>query len=153
PFLVAMADLYEIRSLSRSAGVISAHQVRHLIKPEEKKAVAREVMNRKGDLFFSRAIILCEGITEEQVLPAMFSLYLGKSHLSAGISCVSVGGKGYRPFVAMAASFGIPVYILSDNDGDTQAEITRQISNLRRESDLTLSGEHFDVGYMGAGND
>ncbi|MBB1596300.1 ATP-dependent endonuclease [Achromobacter sp. UMC46] len=153
PFLVAMADLYEIRSLSRTAGVISTHQVRHLIKPEEKKAVAREVMNRKGDLFFSRAIILCEGITEEQVLPAMFSLYWGKSHLSAGISCVSVGGKGYRPFVAMAASFGIRVYILSDNDGDTKEEITRQISNLRKDSELTLTEDHFAVGYMDESND
>lgn len=153
PFLAAMADLYEIRSLSRVSGVISAHQIRHLITPEEKKVVAREVMNRKGDLFFSKAIILCEGITEEQVLPAMLDLYLGKSSLSAGVSCVSVGGKGYRPFVAMAISFGIPVYILSDNDGDTEQEISRQLANLKKDTALELSPDKFGVGFVAKGND
>lgn len=153
PFLAAMADLYEIRSLSRNSGNVQAHQVRHLIKPDEKKVVAREVMNRKGDLFFSRAIILCEGITEEQVLPAMLDLYLGRSSLSAGVSCVSVGGTNYRPFVAMAVSFGIPVFILSDNDGDIPGDISRQLQNLQNETDISLSKDSFGIGYVGAGND
>jgi putative ATP-dependent endonuclease of OLD family len=148
-----MADLYEIRSLVKTKNGIVMHKISHTMTNEDKKVVAREVLAKRGELLFAKCIILCEGITEEQVLPAMLELYLGNSPWNMGVSCVSVGGKNYSPFVRLASSFGIPTCILSDNDGSTKTEVEAQIRRLNRELDIPLGDNLYGVNYLNAGND
>ena len=40
--------------------------------PEELNRIEREVINTRGELLFSNAIVLCEGTTEEQAIPIYF---------------------------------------------------------------------------------
>ncbi|TOK94956.1 ATP-dependent endonuclease, partial [Vibrio parahaemolyticus] len=87
---------------------------------EDIKTLRREVMRLRGDILFSKALILFEGVSEEQILPAMFERYFDCSPFEVGVSCIAVGGKNYKPFIKMAGSFGIPVFIVSDNDGTTK---------------------------------
>jgi putative ATP-dependent endonuclease of OLD family len=70
-----------------------------------------------------------------------------------GVSCISVGGKNYAPFIKLACSLGIPVFVVSDNDGNTQNEIDAQISNIKRDSLLELGDDLFGVSYLSQGND
>lgn len=83
----------------------------------------------------------------------MFEVFSGGISLySLGISCVSVGGKTYPPFVKLACSLGIPTFIISDNDGTTKTEIETQIRKLT-EDNLLLTGNNFGVSFYGATND
>jgi len=153
PYLAAMAEITDIRSLSRSPNGVSMRWLTCPMTDEDKKIVAREVMAKRGELLFSSALILCEGVTEEQVLPAMFDVSFGRATHQCGVSCISVGGKNYSPFVKLACSLGIPTFILSDNDGDTFREIEAQLRRLKKDSSLALASDIFGIEYLSANND
>lgn len=153
PYLAAMADLYEIRSLVKTNNGIVAHKISHAMSNEDRKVIAREVMAKRGELLFAKCILLCEGVTEEQVLPAMFEVYSTISPWNIGLSCVNVGGKhNYGPFVRMSSSLGIPSCILSDNDGTTKTDVEATIQKLK-DVGLALGNDLLSIHYLGAGND
>jgi putative ATP-dependent endonuclease of OLD family len=110
-------------------------------------------MSNKAELLFSSSLILCEGVTEEQVIPSMFAKKCGKEMHETGVNCISVSGKNYAPFVKLACSLGIPTLIISDNDGNTAREVHAQIRRLRRETGLELSEDVFSIEHLSPGND
>jgi len=154
PYLAAMIDVTQIRSLVRNgtSGIV-AHKISHLLSVEDKKILDREIMMKRGEILFARAMILCEGVTEEQVIPAMFEAYTKYSLFSLGINCISVGGKNYKPFVKLACNLGIPTYIVSDNDGNTYTEIEAQLRRLKKDTGLKLEKNIFGISYLTSGND
>jgi putative ATP-dependent endonuclease of OLD family len=83
----------------------------------------------------------------------MFAIHLNASPWDIGVSCVSVGGKNYGPYVRLASSFGIPACILSDNDGNTKTEVTAQIRRLSKEMGITLGADLYGITYLDNGND
>jgi len=153
PYLAAMADITHLRSLRKDSTGIVAKKLLYDISEEDKKILKREITIKRGEILFSRALILSEGITEEQVLPAMFEVYTGKSLYDLGISCISVGGKNYSPFVKLACSLGIPTFIVSDNDGTTKNEIEAQLHNLKKDTCIALGSDIFGVSYLNSNND
>ena len=141
--------IYELRKKSGIMKKLVAIQARK----NSQKILAREILARRGEILFSRAIILCEGMTEEQIIPAMFEVnFNGESIFNLGISCVSVGGKRYSPFVQMAHSFGIPVFIISENDDHTKTELDRQLQNLKNKG-FSFTKDNFGISYCSDGND
>ena len=95
----------------------------------EGEKIKRDVFLNKGELLFARAIVLFEGVTEEEALPIFFEKYYsGVSAFEQGINFISVGGKnGYRPFLILAKFLQIPWIIFSDNDGTTKTDVKSQI--------------------------
>jgi putative ATP-dependent endonuclease of OLD family len=83
----------------------------------------------------------------------MFQAYFHKSIHEFGVSCVSVGGKNYAPFIKLACSFGIPVYVISDNDGSAKTEVEAQLQRLKQETGLQLNSDSFGIAFIGNGND
>ncbi len=105
---------------------------------EQARKVRREVMNTRGELLFAKVIVLFEGETEEQALPILAKEKYGFYPFELGICFVSVGGKlNYEPFLTVAKSMNIPVYILSDGDGDTKNQVKTQINNVFQSVDET----------------
>ncbi|MEI6222951.1 MAG: AAA family ATPase [bacterium] len=153
PYLAAMADLFEIRSLVKTKTGVVAHKISHSMSHEDKKVMAREVLAKRGELLFAKCILLCEGVTEEQVLPAMLELYLKTSPWNVGVSCVSVGGKNYGPYVRMASNFGIPTCVLSDNDKTTKIEVEAQMRRLSKDNNVSLGADLYGIFYLDSGND
>lgn len=153
PYLVGKSDLKDLRGLVRNSGVIKTTKLIEGLDPEDINILQREIMRFRGELLFSKALILFEGVTEEQIIPAMFQSYSGKSSFSLGINCISVAGKNYPPFIKMAMSFGIPVCIVSDSDGNTRDEINAQIRKIRQNTDLELSDNEFYCSFLSEGND
>jgi putative ATP-dependent endonuclease of OLD family len=97
---------------------------------EEMRKINREVMNTRGDLLFSRFLVLFEGETEEQALPVFARLHWGLHPHEVGVSFVSVGGAGgYTPFLRLAIRFGIPWCIFSDGSAN---ELTQMNGCLAR---------------------
>lgn len=154
PYFTAMSDITHVRSLKKTSQGVVAAKLEYKISANDKKILAREILARRGEILFSRALILCEGMTEEQVLPAMFEVFSGGHSLfSLGISCISVGGKNYAPFVKLACSLGIPTFIISDNDGTTKTEVDSQIKNLKTEISHPLGPDVFGLSYCTNPND
>lgn len=153
PYLVGMSELENLRGLIRTSNAINATQLISGLDPEDINILQREIMRFRGELLFSKALILFEGVTEEQIIPSMFSAFFGKSAFSLGVNCISVSGKNYPPFIKMALSFGIPVCIVSDNDGNTKAEIESQLRKIEKNTSLIMSEKNLHVSYLSPKND
>lgn len=153
PYLAALADLRDIRSLIKMADNVVVRALIDGLDVKERQILQREVMRFRGEVLFSKAIILFEGVTEEQIVPAMFEHYFGFSPFTRGINCISVAGQNYAPFIKLACSLGIPVCVVSDNDGATKTNTQAQIKNIKRDTGLTLGNDIFDMFYLNDGND
>lgn len=117
PYICAQADVRSflhfgksgiethINAFNPDVDKLSSEDVRH---------INRQVMNTRGDLLFSRCIILVEGETEEQAIPLFAKTHWGVHPHELGISVISVDGKtAYTPFLRLAARFNIAWCILS----------------------------------------
>ena len=153
PYLASECKLMDLRSIVNLNSGVVVKSLSNGFSPEDLNKLQRDVMRYRGELLFSNAIILFEGVTEEQLAPVFFEKYFGFSCHSVGVNCISVAGKNYPPFVKMACSLGVPVYIVSDNDGTTKNEINAQISNIERDLDFKLSSDFFNVSYFNDGCD
>lgn len=152
PYIIGTAKLHELRGLFKKDNLIISTQISSELNPEDLNILNREIMRLRGELLFSKAIILFEGVTEEQIIPSMFYRYFEKHCFSVGISCISVAGKNYPPFIKMAHCFNIPVFILSDNDGETQSEINAQIGKIKAIPNL-FKEDLFHISFLSNSND
>jgi len=153
PYLAAESKLTDLRSLINLNTGVQVKSLGSNFTPEDLNKLQRDVMRYRGELLFAKAIILFEGVTEEQLAPVFFEKYFGFSCYSVGVNCISVAGKNYSPFVKMACSLGIPVCIVSDNDGNTKVEIESQISNIERDLNTELANDVFNVSFLNDGCD
>ncbi len=118
PYICAQAD---IRTFLRFGKTGSETQIQRFdsvadkLTPEDLRRINREVMNTRGDLLFSRHIVLFEGETEEQSLTHFAHRHWGYHPNELGVSFIGVGGKDrYTPFLRLAHRFSIPWCIFSD---------------------------------------
>jgi putative ATP-dependent endonuclease of OLD family len=153
PYLAAMCNLGSIRYLTKVENSATCLELIKGLSVEELNVLHREVLRHKGELLFAKAIILFEGATEEQIFPAMFEAYFGVSPFERGVTLMQVGGKNYPPFVKLAISFGIPTFIVSDNDKNTKKEIESQISKMEKLDGLKLGSGLFCAAFLSTGND
>ncbi|HEN3279597.1 TPA: AAA family ATPase [Yersinia enterocolitica] len=118
PYLAAIAKQDELRSLVKINGRVCVNRINSTLTDENKRKIQREVIHSRGELFFSNAIVLSEGETEEQSLPLLFSKYFSFEPFEMGVNFIGVGGSGekYRPFLSFAYDFKIPVFIFSDGE-------------------------------------
>lgn len=156
PYLAALANQSELRSLSITNSGVSVNQLNPDIKLEDKRKLQREVIHSRGELLFSKAIILSEGETEEQSLPQLFTKYFGDNAFSLGINFIGVSGSGakYRPFLSFAHDFNIPVFVFSDGEVKTTDELKKNYDKIFGETNIDnspnitiLDGTDFE-GYL-----
>lgn len=129
-YIAGSAKLKEIRSISKFT---SNHSLGKLTESdfdkEDIRKIYRQVINTRGELFFSKLVILFEGETEEQALPISIERHFGKSPIELGVDFIGVGGSGnYLPFIRFFEAFNIPYLIFSDNETEAKATVTSQIS-------------------------
>ena len=120
PYIVGLADLKTIRHFSKTVTETKVTLIDlNGLEDEDIRKINREVMNTRGELLFSRALVLFEGETEEQALP-IFARAFWKTHpYELGICFVGIGGKGkYLPFLRVANGLGLNWFILSDGEKD-----------------------------------
>jgi putative ATP-dependent endonuclease of OLD family len=143
PHIAGQCRLEEIRHFSRASEETKINEMEMAeIDPEDIRKINREVMNTRGELLFSRAIILSEGETEEQALPIFAQNYWGKYPFELGLNFIGVGGKGnYKPFLKVAKSFNIKWFIFSDGEEKTLKSVQEQI---REVLDSTFNIENSD---------
>ncbi|MBS9388777.1 MAG: AAA family ATPase [Dolichospermum sp. WA123] len=137
PYLAAMAKQTELRYLKRSDNGIVVRFL-SIEDKEERRRLQREVIHSRGEILFSKALILCEGETEEQALPMLFEKYFGSECFVLGVSVIGVGGAGnYLPFLKFAKDFEIPVFIFSDGEPRITKELSKTYRKVYGETDIT----------------
>ncbi|UTH14071.1 ATP-dependent nuclease [Macrococcus equipercicus] len=127
PIVAAQVQLEEILHVHKngSSSRVSSINLDNLSQNEIRK-IKEEVVKSRGDLLYANKVILCEGETEEQVLPVFYKHYFGHECFEAGINVIGVNGSGkYKPFLQISRDLGIEVFILSDGEEETIQEISK----------------------------
>jgi putative ATP-dependent endonuclease of the OLD family len=117
PYVVGLADLEEIRYFCKSSdeAKVESIEVSSFTKDEIRKA-KREILHSKGELLFSKLVVLCEGETEEQLLPALAASYFDKEPFELGINFIGCGGSNYKMFINIFKALNIKWIVFSDYD-------------------------------------
>jgi putative ATP-dependent endonuclease of the OLD family len=106
------------------------------LSSEDQRKINQRIMKTKGELLFSRVLILFEGQTESDAFPIYAEKYWGKKCECHGISLVHVEGKNYYPFILLAKKASIPWYICADGEDDALADLSRSLTKLGENPDL-----------------
>lgn len=131
PNIVAQADLKDLIHFEKVNGKTTACSFDGTqYTKEEKNRIKREVISSHGELLFSKAIVLCEGITEEQALPIYFREYFGTEPAFCGINIIGIGGQNYKTFLSLIKNFNIPWYIFSDGETSTIRTVKKAVRDV-----------------------
>ena len=115
PYIAAAAKLGQIRNFYKDKTVTCGRIEIDSLTPEEIRKINRQVINTRGEIFFSKVIVFFEGETEEQALPIFARKHFNKTPVEMGLDFVGVGGYGnYLPFLRFAEALKIPWLIFSD---------------------------------------
>ena len=144
PYIVGLADLEEIRYFCklRDFVIVSSIETSTFTNDEKRKA-KREILHSKGELLFSKLVVLCEGETEEQLLPVLAANYFDKEPFEIGVNFIGCGGSNYKMFINIFETLNIKWIIFSDFDNDIVQRFVRS----------ALSHNHLDFANSLTNND
>lgn len=138
PYLAALAQQSELLYLKRTDEGVKEYRLGAGLDAEDSRRLRREVIHSRGEIIFSKAIVLCEGETEEQALPLLFDKYFECESFAKGVSFVGVGGSGkkYLPFFIFARDFSIPLFVFSDGEEKTVKDLKKHYESVYGETDV-----------------
>jgi putative ATP-dependent endonuclease of OLD family len=149
PYIAASSNLDQIRNLYKDIKVSCGLVDTQTLSVEDIRKIKRQVINTRGEIFFSKLIIFFEGETEEQALPILAERHFGCSPVNTGIDFIGVGGQGnYLTFIRFADSLNIPWLILSDAEDNVKASVKQQFL-----SSLPVKAESEVIVFLDDGND
>lgn len=151
-YIAGSAKLREVRSVIKAINTSSIGKIDESdLTYEEIRKIHRQVINTRGELYFSKAIILCEGETEEQALPLLIKKHFSKSTIELGLDIVGIdGGGNYFPFIYFAEKLNINWFILSDGEASIVKKLKKDFKKLTSATDdvdnivLPTNIIHFD---------
>ncbi len=146
PYIAATAKLGQVRNFYKDNTVTCGRIETDSLTGEEIRKINRQVINTRGEIFYSRLIVFVEGETEEQALPIFAQKYFGKTSVEMGLDFVGVGGQGgYLPFLRFAEALNIPWLIFSDAENtagkNIKASVRQQFlkcGSAKKESDCIV---------------
>ena len=141
PYIAASANLSEINVIYKDNNQVKCGNLEsNNLDAEEQRKLKQKVINTYGEMFFSKAIVLFEGETEDQALPIFAEKYFGKPAFTYGINFISVGGAGqYFPFIYFCLKYNIPWYIFSDGENDTKTKVEKAIQKALNDNTKNLA--------------
>ncbi|WP_339099323.1 AAA family ATPase [Yersinia enterocolitica] len=141
PYLAAIAEQEQLRCLVKSGNTINIFSLDVNIDNEDKRKIKREIIHSRGEILFSKAIVLAEGETEEQALPQLFSKYFGCDPFTLGVNFIGVGGSGdkYKPYLSFSRDFNIPIFIFSDGEPIIVKQLKKVYESVFGETDINDS--------------
>ena len=153
PYIAAAAELKQIRSFYKGETVTCSQIDTNELTSEEIRKINRQVINTRGEIFFSKVIVFFEGESEEQALPIFAEKYFNKKAVEMGLDFVGVGGhKGYLSFLRFAEALKIPWLIFSDAENTQEKQVKISVQRQFSKCDSTKS-ENECIVFLDDGND
>lgn len=126
--ILAQAPIESLVHLYKTLGCTKVHRMdKEKYTQEEIAIVQRELVRTKGDLLFSSAIVLAEGITEEYALPIFYQEFFKQDAYASGVSIVGICGQRYKAFLHLVKDFEIPWFIFSDGEDSTIRTVKKAV--------------------------
>jgi putative ATP-dependent endonuclease of OLD family len=117
PYFAGQAPLEDLRLFFKSNGDTTVTRLdTSSLGADDVRKLQDTVIDTRGDILFSRGLVLFEGQTEEQSLPVFASTYWGATIHELGFCFVRVNGTDYFPFIWLAKALRIPWYVFSDGE-------------------------------------
>ena len=139
PYIAAEANLGQVRNFYKDENVTCGRIEIDSLTPEDIRKINRQVINTRGEIFFSKVIVFFEGETEEQALPIFAQKHFNKTPVEMGLDFVGVGGYGnYLPFLRFAEALKIPWIIFSDGEENVKKSIRSTLKKLYDTSEVDL---------------
>ena len=162
PYIAAETNLWQVRNFYKNENVTCSQIDIDSLTEEEIRKINRQVINTRGEIFFSKGIIFFEGETEEQALPIFAEKYFNKTAVEMGLDFVGVGGfRNYLPFLRFAEAFKIPWFIFSDAENEPDNNIKASVQSQfiksgseKNESDCIVfldEGNNFEIQLISDG--
>lgn len=128
PYFAGQAQLSELRLFLKSKGDTAVTKLdTSTLSRDDIRKLQDTVIDSRGDLLFSRGVVLFEGQTEELALPVYASKYWGATIHELSLCFVRVNGTDYFPFVWLAKALRIPWYIFADGESNPVASLNKAL--------------------------
>lgn len=138
PYVAASSSIKNIRSLFKDSTVQCGRISLDGLKDEEIRKINRQVINTRGELFFSNLLVFVEGETEEQALPIFFKKHFGCESIEKGVDFVAVlSHTSYLPFLRFSEGMNIPWMIYSDAEEDAKRSVQTALRKIDKESEIS----------------
>ncbi|GAA0913110.1 ATP-dependent endonuclease [Rothia nasimurium] len=114
-----LSDIVVLRSSRGSTVGKSLHKVGSALTDTDRDDLERYLDVTRGELFFSRGVLLVEGDAEKFLIPTLAALHAPPLDLDAmGVTVCSVSGTNFVPYLKLIGGAGLnmPFALLTDFD-------------------------------------
>ncbi len=124
PYFAGQAQIEDLRLFLKTHGdtKVTSLDLSGLHQDDVRK-LQETVIDTRGDILFSRAVVLFEGQTEEQALPVWANKYWDSTVHELGFCFVRANGTDYFPFIWLAKALSIPWYVFADGESDPVSKL------------------------------
>ena len=151
PYITSVAEPDEFRAMELKSGRLQIRWLPQRMEDKDVRTIKRLIMRFRGEVLFARGLIFVEGLTEEQLVRGMFQAYFGHDPSELGINVIGVDGKSYAAFLMLALSLRKPFCIISDNDGDSQHVVWKQIHEVEEKTRYTMDENRSKAFFLSPG--
>ncbi|WP_435357762.1 AAA family ATPase [Emticicia sp. SJ17W-69] len=121
--ITSQLDLDNTIVLYKDSGNIKPHYLLKSIPKDSKKYLQKYLDATKSIMFFTRKIILVEGISEQLVIPEFFKIHTKETLEKKNITIVNVQGVAMKHFLeVIKAGYFIKCLVFTDSDDNTRAD-------------------------------
>ena len=132
PYIAGQAELEELRHFYKIGDEAEITQIDlRLLREEDYPKVRHYLESSKGEILFSNIVVMCEGDTEEVLLPIFAKHYWGMSDFELGISFIKTGK--YYPLLFLLRFLKIEWFIFSDYD---KPDVKSALQNVLRQNGI-----------------
>ena len=115
-FITSVAPLATIVHIRKNEGSSQIYSTAGLtISKPEKQDIERYLDAKRGEIYFGKAVILTEGITEDYFVPAASDL-MGDNLDDLGIIVCNIHSTNFAPYIQILNALHIPWILLTDGD-------------------------------------
>jgi len=131
PYVVGQAELGEYVFFTKKEDTVITSKIPDIpvMKAHEQQSMSRFVVDMRGEILFSRLVVLSEGETEERFLNILAHKYF-QNFYGQSINIIGCGGSNYKYFIKILQAANIPFLIFSDYDTtETKTSVDKQLNS------------------------
>lgn len=157
PTITAKTHIDSITVLQNIKNSINLTPIRKIpLDPDEKDYLGRFIDVTKSQLFFSKGVILVEGISEALLLPIFADIMGQEFNLNQlGIEVVNIGGVAFKPFAKLFNSnttterLNVNCSIITDDDSNSpRAQNARNLTGGRLKVFLSSNTFEYELYFQ-----